>query len=75
MARGRKPNPVNYQEELNKVDLRIIHHQNSIKELESKKETLMQKKTEEDISTLTTYLTQNNLSASDIIQQLQIAAG
>ena len=34
MSRGRKPNPVNYTEEIERVNMRITHHENSIKELE-----------------------------------------
>ena len=31
MPRGRKPNPINYTDEIEKVNLRITHHANSIK--------------------------------------------
>ena len=72
MARGRKPNPVNYQEEIERVDLRIVHHQNSIKELEEKREYLIEQKKQRDVNVIMMYLNENNLSAEDLIEQLDI---
>jgi len=63
---------VNYTEEIQKVEMRIVHHQNSIKELEEKKERLISQKNEKDMNLLTNYLQQNNLSAGDLLQQLQL---
>ena len=63
---------VNYKEEIERVNLRIVHHENSIKELEEKKENLIQRKTQRDVNVLTNYLTQNNLSAEDLINNLNL---
>jgi hypothetical protein len=71
MPRGIKKE-VNYTEEIQKVEMRIVHHQNSIKELEEKKETLINQKNEKDMNLLTAYLQQHNLSAGDLLQQLQL---
>lgn len=71
MPRGIKKE-VNYQEEIERVNLRIIHHEKSIKELEEKRENLIQRKTEKDVNILTNYLTQNNLTAEDLISQIHL---
>ena len=70
MARGRKPNPINYTEEIEKVNMRITHHENSIKELEEKKEILQEKKNKQDMVQLTTYLTEHNISVGQLLEQL-----
>ena len=70
MPRGRKPNPVNYTEEIEKVNMRITHHQNSIKELEEKRGVLQEKKHEQDIVQLSNYLTTHNMSVEQLLQQL-----
>ena len=71
MPRGIKKE-INYKEEIERINLRILHHENSIKELEEKKESLIQRKTEKDVNVLTNYLTQNNLSAEELIQNLNL---
>lgn len=71
MPRGIKKE-INYQEEIEKVNLRIVHHENSIKELEEKRNELIQRKTQRDVNVLTNYLTQNNLSAEDLIANLNL---
>ena len=70
MPRGRKPNPVNYTEEIEKVNMRITHHQNSIKELEEKKDVLQEKKNEQDMIQLSNYLISHNMSVEQLLQQL-----
>lgn len=70
MARGRKPNPINYTDEIEKVNLRITHHANSIKELEEKKEMLKEKKNQQDMVELTAYLTAHNMSVGQLLEQL-----
>ena len=50
---------IDYAEEIQKVEMRIVHHQNSIKELEEKKEDLINRKNEKDMNLLTAYLQQN----------------
>lgn len=71
MPRGVKKE-INYKEEIERINLRIVHHENSIKELEEKRESLIQRKTERDVNVLTNYLTQNNLSAEELIQNLNL---
>lgn len=66
MPRGIKKQ-INYSEELSKIDARIIHHQNSIKELKEKREELLQQKDKEEIVSLKNYLTQNHLTTQDLI--------
>lgn len=63
---------IDYAEEIQKVEMRIVHHQNSIKELEEKKENLINRKNEKDMNLLTAYLQQNNMSAGDLLKQLQL---
>lgn len=63
---------IDYAEEIQKVEMRIVHHQNSIKELEEKKEDLINRKNEKDMNLLTAYLQQNNMSAGDLLKQLQL---
>lgn len=70
MARGRKPNPVNYTEEIEKVNMRITHHERSIQELEEKKEILQEKKNQQDMMQLTDYLTTHNISVGQLLEQL-----
>ena len=70
MARGRKPNPINYTEEIEKVNLRITHHTNSIKELEEKREILQEKKNQQDMVQLSAYLTAHNMSVGQLLEQL-----
>lgn len=70
MARGRKPVPVDYTEEIQKVNMRITHYENSIKELEEKKEILQEKKNQQDYVQLTTYLTEHNMSVGQLLEQL-----
>ena len=72
MPRGVKKE-INYKEEIERVNLRIVHHENSIKELEEKRENLIQRKTQNDVNILTNYLNQNNLSAEDLIAQLRLS--
>mgnify|MGYP006966740625 CR=1 FL=1 len=66
MPRGIKKQ-INYSEELSKIEARIIHHQNSIKELKEKREELLQQKDKEEIVSLKNYLTQNHLTTQDLI--------
>ena len=70
MARGRKPNPINYTEDIEKVNLRITHHTNSIKELEEKREVLQEKKNQQDMVQLSAYLTAHNMSVGQLLEQL-----
>lgn len=71
MPRGVKKT-INYSEEIQKVEMRIVHHQNSIKELEEKRQMLIQQKNEKDMNLLFTFLSENNISAEDLLKQLNL---
>ena len=68
--RGRKPKPINFAEEIERVDLRIVHHQNSIKELTEKREQLCNQKRSEDMDNLIHFLDAHHLSPEDLLSKL-----
>lgn len=68
MARPKKP--INFQEELERIDMRLVHHQNSIKELEEKRESICSQKRQSDMNQLLNFMQEHNLSASDVINQI-----
>lgn len=68
MARPKKP--INFQEELERIDMRLVHHQNSIKELEEKRESICSQKRQSDMNQLLNFMQEHNLSASDVIGQI-----
>lgn len=70
MPRGIKKQ-IDYSEELNKIEARIIHHQNSIKELKEKREELLQQRDKEEILSLKNYLQQNNISTQEVINLIE----
>lgn len=72
MARGRKKE-INYAQEIEMMEKKINYHQNALNLLTAKKEELITKKTEEDIKRLQEFLIKNNLSANDLLKQLQSA--
>lgn len=63
---------INYKEEIEKINLRIVHHENSIKELEEKRNDLIQRKNQKDVNFLTDYLSKHNLSAEELINNLKL---
>lgn len=68
MARPKKP--INFQEEIERIDMRLVHHQNSIKELEEKRESICSQKRQSDMNQLLNFMQEHNLSASDVINQI-----
>ena len=66
MPRGIKKQ-INYNEEFEKIEARITHHTNSIKELKERKEELENKKRMEELTTLNQFLNAHNLLPQDII--------
>ena len=68
MARPKKP--INFQEELERIDMRLVHHQNSIIELEKKREPICSQKRQSDMNQLLNFMQEHNLSASDVINQI-----
>ena len=71
MPRGIKKE-INYAEEIQKTEMRIMHHQNLIKELEEKRQMLISQKNEKDINLLLSFLSEHNLSAEDLLKQLAL---
>lgn len=72
MARGRKKE-INYAQEIEMMEKKIAYHQNALSLLGNKVEELRAKKNEEEIKMLQAFLAQNNLTANDILKQLQTA--
>ena len=72
MARGRKKE-INYAQEIEMMERKMVYHQNALSLLEKKIEELKVKKNEEEIKMLQAFLIQNNLSANDLLQKLSIA--
>ena len=66
MPRGIKKQ-INYDEEFEKIEARITHHTNSIKELKERREELENKKRMEELTTLNKFLNAHNLLPQDII--------
>ena len=54
--------------------MRLTHHQNSIKELEDKRDEIIKRKSAHEMQVLSDFISQNNISASDIISQLHLSA-
>lgn len=66
MPRGIKKQ-INYAEEFERIEARITHHTNSIKELKERREELENKKRIEDLTTLDNFLSAHNLLPTDVI--------
>lgn len=66
MPRGIKKQ-INYTEEFERIEARILHHTNSIKELKERKEVLEKQKRAEELTTLDKFLSTHNLLPSDVI--------
>ena len=72
MARGRKKE-IDYAQEIEMMERKIVYHQNALELLSKKREELISKKTEEEIRMLQEFLSENNISANDLLKQLQTA--
>ena len=68
MARPRKP--VNYDEEIRKLEMQIIKHQNTIKELEEQKEKLVQEKKNVEVSALYDAVVASGKKVEEIVAML-----
>lgn len=66
MPRGIKKQ-INYTEEFERIEARIAHHTNSIKELKERKEELENKKRMEELTILDNLLTTHNLVPTEVI--------
>ena len=69
MARQRKP--VNYNEEVEKIDIQITKLNNTIKELQAKKSALLQEREINDIKTLHNAIIASGLSVEDVLIEIQ----
>lgn len=58
---------INYTEELEQIEARILYHTNTIKKLKEKKEELKKQKRIEELTTLDNFLVTHNLLPTDII--------
>lgn len=58
---------INYEEEFERIEARITHHTNSIKELKERKLELENKKRMEGLKKLDTFLTNHNMIPEDLI--------
>ena len=66
MPRGIKKQ-INYNEEFERIEARITHHTNSIKELKERREELEKQKRIEELTTLDNFLSTHNLLPADVI--------
>lgn len=71
MPRGVKKE-INYSEEIQKLEERIMYHQNAIQNIEEKRQNLIQEKNERDMSLLHDFLVQNSISAEDLLKQINL---
>lgn len=58
---------INYNEEFEKIEARITHHTNSIKELKERREELENKKRMEELISLSNFLSAHNILPQDVI--------
>lgn len=58
---------INYEEEFERIEARITHHTNSIKELKERKLELENKKRMEELKKLDTFLTNHNMIPEDLV--------
>lgn len=66
MPRGIKKT-INYTEEIERIEARITHHTNSIKELKERRLELENQKRMEELKKLDTFLTNHNIIPEDLI--------
>lgn len=69
MARPRKP--VNYEEEIEKLEMQITKHQNAIQGLEEQKEKLMREKKNLEVSALYDAVMTSGKKVEDVVAMLQ----
>lgn len=71
MPRGKKA--VNFEEELSRIDARILHHQNSIKELEEKKTLLFAQREEAELKELLSVVKSAGKTPKELMELIQKA--
>ena len=72
MARPRKP--VNYEEELEKLEMQIAKHENAIQGLEERREILLQEKKNLEVSALYDAVMASGKKVEDVVAMLQAEA-
>ncbi len=72
MARPKKP--VNYEEELEKLDMQIAKHKNAIQVLEEQKEKFLQEKKNLEISSLYDAVLASGKKVEDVVAMLRVEA-
>lgn len=70
MPRGVRK-PIDYEEELQKIDMQITRWQNTIKELQEKKRELLEQKQQQEMKQIYVYMQENNLSSADLLARIQ----
>lgn len=69
MPRPKKP--VNYEEELAKINAQITKHQNTIKELMAKKEELAQLRHRQELEVLRGAVVKSGLSIEEVLEKIK----
>ena len=72
MARPKKP--VNYEDELEKLDMQIAKHKNAIQVLEEQKENFLQEKKNLEISSLYDAVLASGKKVEDVVAMLRVEA-
>mgnify|MGYP004531806761 CR=1 FL=1 len=67
----RQKKPINYEEEISKIDMQIVKWKNTIKELEAKKNQLQQEQREQDINNLYNIIKSSGKSVTEILGLIQ----
>lgn len=71
MARPRKP--VNYEEELARIDTQITKHESALKELKEERRQLLQQKEQEEIGKLYDLYKASGMSLDEMISMVSQA--
>lgn len=72
MARQKKP--VNYDEELEKIEMQITRHKNTIKELEIQRKKLQEEKKSTELGKLYTAIQTSGKTVSEVLSALENGA-
>lgn len=70
MARPRKP--VNYEEELLRIDAQITRHENTVKELKEERRLLTQQKEQAEIAKLYDLYKSSGMSLDEMISRVSM---
>ena len=70
MPRGVK-RQIDFDEEINKIDMKITRWTNTIKELQEEKRKLEDKKKKKELSALYNIIQSSGLSVAEVVERLQ----